>query len=179
MRRFFLSLSVTAVVTASNLSAAELKIAVVDFHRAFMAYNRRDALQKELDARKQLMNDELAKLEKGLKAKQSDLESLQPGTAKYREKQLELIETETLMKVSQRQFELELEKRQRSHMQSLISEMEKELQVFAKEKGYDLVLSKFIVDPRAGSPFFVTLYNKPELDITAALIERINRPKEK
>ena len=175
MRRTFLLFSLVALLTVPRLSAGELKVAVVDFHRAFMAYNRRAELQKELDARKTRMNEQLGKLEKMLKAKQSDLETMQPGTEKYRTEQLKLIETETLMQVSKRQFELELEKVQRAHMQSLIAELQKVLQTFAKERNLDLVLSKFIVDPRAGSPFFVTLYSKPELDITAPLIERLNQ----
>lgn len=179
MSRTFLLIALAALFSPPALPAAELKIAVVDFHRAFMAYGRRDELQTELDARKKRMNEELGKLENSLKAKQSDLETFQPGTEKYREFQLKLIELETLIQVSKRQFEIELEKVQRTHMQTLIADMEKVLQVYAKEQGYDLVLSKFIVDPRAGGPLFITLYNKPELDITAAVIERLNRTTEK
>ena len=175
MKRSGMWCIVVTVALSSLGSAADLKIAVVDFHRAFAAYGLTTELQKQLDGRKKEMNEKLAQLEKSLKSKQSDLESFQPGSDKYREFQLKLIELEALIPVTRRQYELELEQLQRSLTQRVLADLEKELRVYAGENKIDLVLAKFIADPRFSGPLFVTLYHKPELDITAQIIERLNR----
>ena len=96
-----------AVALSSPARAGELKIAVVDFHRAFAAYELTAELQKQLDDRKGEMSAKLAELENSLKSKTSDLESFQPGSDKYREFQLKLIELEAMIPVTKRQYELE------------------------------------------------------------------------
>jgi Skp family chaperone for outer membrane proteins len=178
LRRMLTTLALAAVA-GSTAGAAGLNVAVLDFHRAFREYERRDELQRELDVRKKQMNEDLGKLEEGLKARQSDLELLQPGSEKYRELQLKLIEVQALIEVTKRSFEVELEKTRNVHMQRLLAELEKELQAYAQEKGLDLVLAKYALDPRMTSPIFITLFSKPELDITPAIIERLNRKGEK
>jgi len=179
MKRFFLFSAMCLVPAGSVLKAAELKIAVVDLNQAFMAYKQRAVLQKEIDDRKKKMNEELSRIEQKLKNRKSDLETLQPGTDKYRELQYKLIELETLLQVTKRQFELELEKAQRAHMERLLGDLDKVVKDYAREKGIDLVLAKYIASPRNAGPIFIALYNKPELDITAQIVERLNRDSEK
>ncbi len=158
----------------AGLNGAELRIAVVDFQRVFMSYEKRGELQKALDARKEKMNKELAAIEKELKAKQSDLDVLQPGTKEYTEVQGKVIELETLLEVTKRRFQFQLEQEQRGHMQRLLSDLDKQLQAYAKEHGIDLILSRYISDPRLARPLFIALYSKPELDITDEIIKRLN-----
>lgn len=166
---------VIVLSSACAADAADLKIAVVDFHRAFMAYGRRDALQKELDQKKTEMDGKLSKLEDSLRSRQSDLETLKPGTPTYNDFQLKLIELEALVQVTRRQFELELEAFQRTHMQSLMGDMDVAVSAYAKEAGIHLVLSRFIADARIGGPHHVVLFAESSLDITDQIIARMNR----
>ena len=177
MRRFVVCFALQAFLGGASFAAGELRIAVLDFHRAFKEYERRDELQRELHDRQKAMNQELAKIEEGLKARQSDLELLQPGTDKYRELQLALIQLETQLQVTKQMFQLELEKTRAAHVQRLLGELDKELTAFAKERNIDLVLAKYAADPRLASPLYIALYNKPEMDITAQILERLNRGK--
>jgi Skp family chaperone for outer membrane proteins len=179
MKRLALYGFVQALLVGPGVLGGELRIGVLDFHRAFKEYERRETLQREVDERKEAMNKELAKIEESLKARQSDLELLQPGTEKYRELQLALVQLETQLQVTKQMFQLELEKTRASHVQRLLGTLDKELQAYAKEEKLDLVLAKYAADPRLASPLYIVLYSKPEFDITAAIIERLNRGTEK
>jgi len=174
MRRFAGTVLFAVFLSYIQAFGGELKIAVVDFQRMFMSYLKREDLQKDLDARKEKMNKELASIEKELKAKRSDLEVLKPGTKEYRELQAKVIELETLLEVTRRNFQAQLEQEQRRHMQNLLNDLDRELQKYAKEKGIDLIISRYIADPRLARPLFIALYSRPDLDVTDELIQRVN-----
>ncbi|HNR99719.1 MAG TPA: OmpH family outer membrane protein [Planctomycetota bacterium] len=173
-RRMFVGGMALAALAAGALPAADTKIAVLDLQRTMLSYERRDAVRAELDRKKQEMSAKIAELEASLKSGQSDLETLKPGTESYREFQLKLIELEASVETQRRRFELELELLQRSSMQALFEDVSNEVEAYAKENGFDLVLTKFFGDARIGGPHPMVLFAAPRFDITAPVIARLN-----
>ncbi len=173
-RHAFLRGMALAVLAAGAVSAAELKIAVLDIQRTLLAYERRGALRVELDRKKQEMTARLADLEEKLKSSQSDLETLKPGTENYRQFQLKLIELEAAVETQRRRFELEFELLQRNNMQLLFEDVAREIEAYAKENGIDLVLTKYLADARIGGPHPMVLFAAQGFDITEAIIGRLN-----
>lgn len=173
-RRAFLCGMALAALAGGAAQAAEMKIAVLDIQRAMLAYERRGAARAELDRKKQEMNAALAELEAKLKSSQSDLETLKPGTESYRQFQLKLIELEAAVETQRRRFELEFELLQRTSMQSLLEDVSREIEAYAKENGIDLVLTKYFGDSRIGGPHPMVLFASQGFDITEAVIGRLN-----
>jgi Skp family chaperone for outer membrane proteins len=176
MRR---AVTLAGLAFAAALHGAELKIAVIDFHRTFMSYKGREALQKELTEKTNKLNEDLAKSEEKFNQVKSDLETMDPSSAKFRELNLDLIEVETRIKVMKRQFEVSMKRWRIEQIQRLMGELEKEIHGYAEENRIDLVLTRFWADPELGIPHQVALYARPSLDITDQIIERLNRKAEK
>jgi Skp family chaperone for outer membrane proteins len=163
---------------AGGASAAaqelKLKIAVLDIQRTLLAYERRATMRVERDRKKKEMQGKLTELEESLKSRQSDLDSMKPGTESYRQFQLKLIELEAAVEVQRRRFEAEFDLLQRSDMQSLFEDVVKELELYAKETGVELVLTKYTGGDQRSGPQPVVLFAAGGYDITETIINRLN-----
>ncbi len=171
MRR---SVVCVALVIASILGAAELKIAVIDYNRTLKSYKVYEQIKKELALKEQERQQEIAKHEERLKNAQTELEQFDPGTEEYRDRSLKLYELETLIKVMNRQFALELTAWREKKLDEVMGAVQEEIARYAQAEKIDLVLTKYWVDRKLGVPNVVVLFARPSLDISDRIIERLN-----
>ena len=172
--RFVAAAVVGVVLAGAALQAAELKIAVLDINRTIVAYERRATLRTERERKKKEMQAKLTELEDRLKSSQSDLDTLKPGTPSYRDFQVKLIELEASVEIQRRRFEAEFDLLARADMQTLYEEVVKELELYAKENGIELILTKYTGGDARSGPQPVVLFAAAGFDITEPIISRLN-----
>ena len=161
-------LSVVALAMAATFAQAEAKIAVVDMQRAVLAS---DAVQKAIELfkkEKQSDIDTLANLEKELAEMQDHLKK---NADVVSDDELRKLKNQFEEKATKYKFHLQsFKKAEQQELAELAQVMEprmqKALKAIIDEKEIDLVLRPEMV-----------IYSSPAVDITKALLERINAEK--
>jgi Skp family chaperone for outer membrane proteins len=159
------------------LSGMDINAGVVDIQKVFMEYSMREELLNQLAAEKKSMEERIISLKKELSALQSDLDTMSPVSTSFEKTQMKLIEVDTKLKITTRQFEVQFERQKMQLRNLLLRNILKEINLFAREKELDIVFSKSTPSQNAKDavePLLVVLYNNPKLDITEAIIKRLN-----
>lgn len=177
-KRCFLLAAFLILSSLHMVSSAAVKIGVVDLQMIFGESKLRTQLLNELKAEKDRMDKNLQDLDNTLKTLQSDMMSVNPTSKKYKDTQMKLIEIETRLKIMSRQYEHQLELRRLEMKSRILKAIFTEIEGYAKENGYDFVFNKFTPakSPEL-EPVFTMVYNKPEYDISAHILKRLNAPK--
>ncbi len=158
----------------------DARVAVVDIQKVFMDYTFRTELLNQLAADKKQMDQRLQQLKNSLNSLQSDLDTMSPVSKSYEDTQMKLIEIDTKIKITTRQFEIQFERKRLQMRNLLLNNILKEIETYAKENKIDLVFSKSTPSnnsENAVEPLLVVLYNDPKLDVTEAITHRLNNKK--
>ena len=163
--------------------ASPTRVAVCNVVEVFTDYQRAKDLTNDLNAQRDAIEAENAKRTKRGEELQTQLEGYKVGSPKHEETMEEARRHEISRRVW---LQLKQQEILRKH-QRLTEEMYKEIQAavaeVAKERGFDLVIQS---QPRELSPAQSVqqliaqidrqkvLYNAPAVDITAAILQRVN-----
>ena len=158
----------TALFAFNTVSAAELKVAVVDMERALFMSDAAQAGVKEFEAANKADIEKLKSLEADLTASQQRLEK--EGDIMSKDERTKL-SNDMQQKGQEYQFYVGKLKKQedawkRGFLNQQLPELQKILKKIIDEKGYDLVVNAQAV-----------VFTSPKADITKLLIERLNSGK--
>ncbi|MFA5146690.1 MAG: OmpH family outer membrane protein [Candidatus Omnitrophota bacterium] len=142
--------------------AAELKIAYVDMGKVFSDYNKTKDAEKVMEEKTKVKEGERKTLVDELR-KLKDEQALLSEKAKA-EKQTIIDEKVKNLQEFDRKARDELIKERNDKLGTLVKDMEKVIEDYAKESGYD-----FIVDSR------ILLYGKEQYEVTAEILKRLNK----
>lgn len=154
------------------------RTAVVDISEVFDSYLKKQDRQKDLTNESRGIQDKFKALQQKLKEIDADVKLMQPGQAR-REKLLDKAKLEIEVKELENKELLQLQQTQVKFLREIKDEITSEIEIYAQAYDLDLVLEKTVNaegDPRAGMSFQwpIVHYAKPEIDITAQIIKRLN-----
>jgi Skp family chaperone for outer membrane proteins len=159
------------------------RVAVCDVGAVFNAYERRNDLNALFEGkRKQAKAEDDRRLAR-IKQIEKVLGSLNPGT-KQHEDQLREMQKLSLSRQVWRQFqEKQFAREHRLLMEQLYREVLDAIAATARQKGYDVVFYRDSVEVTSATTSELLnkiaqrkcLYNNPAIDLTAAVIQRLNR----
>jgi outer membrane protein len=158
-----LAIGFAALLAAGGAGAQQLAVGVVSFNRlgieAPQAVAVREALQEEFAPRQR----EIVALQTELKEKQEqiqrDLDVMGPEERRSAENELRRDERE--LGRQQQEFTEDVNLRQNEALRKLQGEFLREVQAFAADSGYDLILAEGVV------------YASPAMDVTERVLERL------
>ena len=143
--------------------AGDFKIAVIDLPQAIQATNDGKIAKKKLTQEYQFMEKTLQKKEFGLKEKIQSFEkkALLLSESKRMEQQKEIQKMSLALQQESQKFQLEIQKKQMEATRPIIAKLQKQIEILAEKKGFDLILNK--------GPDNV-LWAKDSIDITKDVI---------
>jgi Skp family chaperone for outer membrane proteins len=163
--RFLLAMFL-AMVTCS----AEIKIAVVDEQKVMDQYEKSDQLVKQLEAGFRQKEKELKDLESSITQAEKEMRT---ASASKRQQLFETITKNRIELDVTKKFMSEYFSSQRNRFTvQVVQDIEKAIEVVAKESGYDLVLRKTVPGPRESHK--TVFYHSDKLDITAQVLSYLN-----
>jgi Skp family chaperone for outer membrane proteins len=182
--------AVGAGLLAAQASAQEkpttggLKLALVDIGVVFKNYKRKDDLEKQINAKKESLENQAKEQGNKIEGVRKQLELLKADTPLWRQKRNEvklLIKEAEAMRDSMDE-ELKLEVENLTLM--ILDEIEEKVREFGKSQGYDFVLkvdSKGWGDERFQERIFraqvsSVLYYDARLDVTNTVLASLNDP---
>lgn len=160
------------------------RTAVVDITSVFDGYLKKQDREKDLAGESRDVQDKFKALEQKLKEITADVKLMQPGQLRN-DKLLEKARLELDLKELENKELVRLRDTQTRFLREIKEEITTEIEIFAQAYDLDLVLEKTVSaegDPRAGGVGFqwpIVHYAKPEIDITAQIIRRLNDRYEK
>ncbi len=177
--RLALPLAACALLSlaAAQGGSAPVKLGVVDVNRLFQDYKKKGELEHDLAQIKERMEEKLALLKKKMEPIAKELELLEKGTERYRdlEKQLFSITQESNYEVQS--TEQEFTRRKQAFREQLIADIHRAIAEYGRAGGYTLIVQReFTLPERAlAESWQSVLYHAPELDVTPAIHEALNR----
>ena len=172
-----------AQTTAPPADAPTAKVAVCDVGDVFNKYQRKTDLTAVFNERGKKVEEEDKKRADKLQELEKALESIAPGSKEmdYRFQEIQKLRIER--KVWQQVQEETFTREHRLLTEAMYRDMLAGIEALAKERGFDIVLYKETVDISSGSTQELLgkilqrkcLYAAPNLDITASVIERLNK----
>jgi Skp family chaperone for outer membrane proteins len=163
-----------ALIVASFLGAAELKIAVIDIQETMVGYKLHGEVQAELKKKEEERKKQLNESEEKLKRAETALEQFEPGTPEYNQHNLIVCEMDALIKAMKRRFAMELTELRDKRIEEMQKNINDEIQRYAAQKNIDLILRRYFLDLKAGAQQPLVIYAAPALDITADIVQRLN-----
>ena len=175
------------IFAAATLSAAEsLKIAVVDMARIFDDYYKTRIVQSQLEEQQSVyrthvtaMNEEYNKLQEEYKVLQDAAQNITLKEAERQEKAVEASKKLAEVKQKERVINQYLTEKSRQFKEledtkrtEITAEILGEVQRRATVDGYDIVLD---YSGKTTSSLASVVFFKPNLDITDAVLEELNR----
>jgi len=157
-------------------------VAVVDISKVMQnSIKWQDATQKRLDLMER-MKRTLSKQGQQVQVLRNAYESLPPGTEQKLQKQAELRDAMTELQKARRDFEERLARQHEEALRSFFRKLREAVSEYAEESELDLVLKAQSMNLSGpGSPgqnlqlaTTEVLYARPELDISNAVMERLN-----
>lgn len=164
MRKVFLSLAIllTAGIFSLNCFAQEKKICYVDIFKVFNDYQKTKNYEKDLEGKRKKQEAKLEKKKEAIDSMQSKISLLKEDRQeKEREK---IIDAQVDYKKLERQIVLDLKKERDEKMKEIVEDINKVIERFAKNKGYDLIVSKNTV-----------LYGNEAMDMTSQILAVANK----
>jgi outer membrane protein len=142
--------------------AAEGKIAYVDLSQTFDKYEKTKMYDESLADLQSEKEKELEGLAKEIKSLEDKM-SLLSEKAKT-QKQEELDEKNKKIRQMSQQVALDLRKERDEKLKEILEDIEKTVQSFAREKGYDFVLNDRVL-----------LYGDSKADVTSQIVSALNK----
>lgn len=169
---------------ANGTTPGGLRVALVDIGVVFKGYKRKDALEKQVNAKKDQLEQQARAQAQIIESLRKKLDELKEGSQMWRDKRKELklaIKQAEVMRDSMDE-ELKLEIENLTLM--ILDEIEETVREFGKNTGYDVVIkvdSKGWGDERFQERIFraqvsSVLYYDPRLDVTPTVIQLLNDP---
>ncbi len=162
---------------------APTSIATFDLEKTFNALEEKKAADNELKRLAESMKKESDNLAKGLKAMETELEDLQPGTPKHKEMMENLAEKGHNYQAQVEFFRAKMDIDGARMMRQVYQSIRLAAEQLAKERGYAVVLVNDSISPiPPGTVEEVTrqisarrmVYASPQVDVTEELISRMN-----
>lgn len=157
------------LVVALGLSSSAMadKVATLSVQQALLSSQAAEAFRQTMTEEFKPQAAQLAELEKQVKQMQGDLQSAQAAGASQADLQQKNLQFQKLVTEYQRQGQ-EMQLQQREREQAFLKKMRPRLDAVIRDMiekgGYDVVINKQS-----------TIYAKPELDITAKVVELLNK----
>ena len=164
MNQFLAAATMALALFTGTAQAAN--IAVVDFARIIKNIPQSETVQKTLQAEFEPKMKELQALEKSMQEKQETArrnEALMTDTQK-KELIRELEEMDASLKLKAKALQQDGQLRQREENKKILIVVQKAITEISQKEGYDLVVERQS-----------TLFTKPELDISAKVIEHLSK----
>lgn len=177
--------SVLALTLSAALQAPPTtRVAVVNIGKVSELYKRTADLEAEfgkkregLNTQRDALRDKLQRLGRALQ------EEFKPGTDEYMARQKEFVMLQAELKYFKESHSEQIEKELAASLRTIYGDIRTVVEEIAKERGIDVVLASDELPP--GAPPNTTqmrqqivlqkvIYWRPELDITDAVVERVN-----
>lgn len=162
----FKGILVAALMSFSALAAAD-KVATLSVQQALLASKASEEFRQKMAAEYKPVENRLADMRQQVQKMQAELQTAQANGSSQADLQKKNLQFQKLVTEFQRQGQ-ELQLEQREKEQEFLKKMRPRLDAVIRdliEKGnYDLVINKQS-----------TIYAKPELDITAQVVELLNK----
>ncbi len=154
------------------------RAAVVDISKVFDGYLKKQDRQKDLTNESRGVQSKFEALQQKLKEITADVKLMQAGQRRN-EKLLEKAKLEIEVKELENKELLRLQETQVRFLREIKEEITSEIEIYAQAYDLDLVLERTVNaegDPRGGASFQwpIVHYAKPEIDITAQIVKRLN-----
>lgn len=181
-KTWMLWLLAATAFSPARTAIAQTKTAVLDIATIFEKYERTAYLEEEFLAKRKFLSEEADRRRQQVETLRKSLDTYNPGTAEFKQKQSEVREAELRFKAW---GETEDENLKDSHKQSLLEiydDVRTVVAALAKEKGIDLVLTYDRLTESAPDSESLrrqillqkVLYYNPTLDITDAALAALN-----
>ena len=165
--------------TADSSKAKAPKTAVVNIRKILAASEKNREFEAQLNQEAQQIQEELAALEKDIKAAQDVLKVLKPSSEDYKKRSQELMEKQIRHEAKKQYFQQNFNAKQQRWAEESFKGLLKVVDKVAKAKGYDLVLAKeqFQYPAQSSNELMLminttkVLYSSEELDITSDVLE--------
>lgn len=178
-------LSLLAMFVAGSLCAQGARIACVDMEVLFEKYYKTPKASELLDRQKELYKEYAAKQLEDLKQLDTEYKTLVDAAtnvalsdAARKEKEQEaqkvgamINEKRQEIRGYQKDKQRELQQKYEAQRDDLVAEIRVILNKVAEEGGYDLILD---ISGKTLNQLASVVYHKPEMDITATVLERLN-----
>lgn len=162
-----------------------LKIGVCDPHQVFAQYRRKQALQGDLDKRKDDVSREMKAIQSNIQAKRDQLQTgtFTPGTPEYQRKTKELLDLTVEHETKAKWYEAELRRQDAEITQLCYEDIYEAVTRIAEKKGLTLVLSNEDFDLQSQtvqeliSKLYYrrsVLYADPSVDVTGEVTDLLN-----
>lgn len=163
-------------------AVGQTRTAVLDIAALFEKYERTAYLEEEFLAKRKFLTEEAERRRQQVETLRKAIEAYKPGTAEFKQKQLELREAELRYKVW---GETEDENLKDAHKQSLLEiydDIRRTVAMLAQEKGIDVVLTYDRLTESAQDSESLrrqillqkVLYYNPSIDITETTLAALN-----
>jgi Skp family chaperone for outer membrane proteins len=158
------------------------KVAVCDVTAVFNKYQRASDLSTQFAERARKLSAEDEQRKAAIQRLEQTLESLRPGSKEHDARLAEMDKLTTERQVWRTQQENQAVREHRRLTEEMYKEVLDAVAAVAKEKGYDLVLCRESVDLASATTAELLnkiaqrkcLYNNPALDVTSAVLDRLN-----
>ena len=165
------------LVAAGARDAPDLRIGVVDLTQVYEGYERRGTLQKELEQSGKDVEEKIATLDEKITELRDERALLEKGTTRYDE-----IEKELFRLVQDRKYELaqakkRLDERRREFHGELMTEIRSAIAAYGAAEHFTAIFQKEFSLTAEMSSWQSVLYHDAAVDVTAAVLERLNAKK--
>lgn len=151
MKRLFVAVVGAALLTASSLAAAELKVGFVNRDRILAEAAPAQRAQKKLEKEFASRDAELQKMAKQAQTLQTQIEkeSVTMAEADRRNRERDLANMQRDFQRSQREFREDLNLRRNEELAAVLDRVNKVIQQIAEQEKFDLILQEAVfISPR-------------------------------
>jgi len=167
---------------AQTVAARSLKIGHVDLTRVMKECRQTQDLEKEIGEFRTSLLEQEAALAAKLNRSKLEVQQLAAGTPEYEAAMERYQDAGKELEQFQRNGELEMDRKMLSATEILYSEILLEVQQIGAERDFDLIIKD--QTPEVAPTVYnaavlqisrqIVLYSKPEYDLTAVLVQRLN-----
>ncbi len=179
----FLALFFLAPVWTQQDQRVPLKVAVVNVREIFSQYNAAIEFENSLEAEKTKMQTEIDRIEGEMKKIIAEVEQLDKESPVWRRRSLQLVQLDSERKFLKDEWQAKVTRRLNRNTAAMYNKIRDEIDAYAVEQGIDLVLKietkKLELDSSESANSRINRRNvlswKDSLDITKAIVERLNK----
>ncbi len=165
------------------VAPAQTRVAVVDVAQVFNNSQQAKDLTSELEQRRQALQVEAQQRQRELEALRMDLDALAPGSDAYQAKLDQIEQAGVSAQVWQRVEEAKLQRTHNRLTEAMYNRILEAIGQVAQEQGFQLVLYRDNLDMPTDTQRELmskialrkVLYHDPGLDITDAVLARVNQ----
>lgn len=171
-----------SIPTWSQGDAASLRIGVVHVREVFAGYKVAQQFEAGLKAEKDAAQARIDEIEKQMNGLMEEIRILPEGNALRIQKEEELLQLDTLRKYRGERWKAVSQRRINENTARIYNTLRAEVDAYAQENGYQLVLKTEAPRIEEGSDesanrrvnLRAVLWTAPEMDLTAAILARLN-----